>query len=541
MLRVLSIWAAILGALVVVTSIYGGYHYFSPIPFWDQWDGYIGFFRDLPQLGIKDFWMPHNEHRIVLARVIFWIDIVAFGGWNILPIVLIYASISAMCLIFFREFVRGAAEKPSLMMVAGLIAGMLFLWCQNENLKWGFQVQFLAVYLFAIAAFAQYSRANNNRDLACALLLCVLSTLSMANGVASFFVMAIQGVLLRRNRKEICITLFAGFLAAIIYFYKSKIEPIPISVEAARMHFAGLKFFLAFMGNPFFFVKGNLLLCAVAGIAVTVTSAICVAPLYIGRRITPYRGFLIACFGMIVASALGATHGRWMAGLWYSVLSRYTTPTLIGYLALILLLIDVASTRFARVLTCAAAIILMTTLSLYQKNAFGDNSLLFDWRLAVLGQKIGLDHDSYDSLLYPLAGHNRYIERASYAAQKGIGPYGSGWLHDAGIVRYDSSLRDDSLCVGFLEIQERDSVGATARGWAVTKRFAEPGTLIVLANTAGETVGYGVTGMARPDVPKGIAGSQRHPGWVGFARQDEGPLSAYAYVGNRFCKLKTIK
>jgi hypothetical protein len=535
MLRVLSIWAAILGALVVVTSIYGGYHYFSPIPFWDQWDGYIGFFRDLPQLGIKDFWIPHNEHRIVLARVIFWLDIVAFGGWNILPIVLIYASISAMCLIFLREFVRGSAEKPSLMMMAGLIAGMLFLWCQNENLKWGFQIQFLAVYLFAIAAFAQYSRSSNNRDLACALLFCVLSALSMANGVASFFVMAIQGVLLRRHRKEICITLLAGVITAIVYFHNAKSEPIPISAEAAHMHFARLKFLLAFMGNPFFFVNENLLLCVVVGIAVIVTSAICVAPLYLGRHITPYRGFLIACFGMVVASALGATNGRWMAGLWYAVLSRYTTPMLIGYLALMLLLIDVASTRITRFLTCAAAIILMTTLSLYQKDAFGDNSLLFNWQLAVLGQKVGLDHDSYDSLLYPLAGHNRYIERASYAAQKGIGPYGSGWLHDAGLVRFDPKRIDRTVCLGSFDSASKDDVAYAVSGWVSADSYSNEDVLVLITQGT-RTVGYAVSGRPRPDVRKIIRSAPLDSGWMGFSRAGDG-LNAYAYIEGKFCPL----
>jgi hypothetical protein len=47
--RALSLWSLPLALAIVATTLYGGYRFYSPIPYWDQWDGYIGFFRTLQE------------------------------------------------------------------------------------------------------------------------------------------------------------------------------------------------------------------------------------------------------------------------------------------------------------------------------------------------------------------------------------------------------------------------------------------------------------------------------------------------------------
>ncbi|MGD4365427.1 hypothetical protein QT713_22860, partial [Xanthomonas citri pv. citri] len=42
---------------------------FSPVPFWDMWDGGLGFYvRQMTD--VSQWWAQHNEHRIVLSRIL---------------------------------------------------------------------------------------------------------------------------------------------------------------------------------------------------------------------------------------------------------------------------------------------------------------------------------------------------------------------------------------------------------------------------------------------------------------------------------------
>lgn len=176
--RTLSIWASLLAALIVATSIYGGYHFFSPIPYGDQWDGELGFYKDLIDGNYAVFWAQHMEHRIVFSRVLFWLDIVLFGGRNVFTIVANYVLLFAVALVLWREYRSGRKELHPPLLVGGLILGFLLLWVQAENIKWGFQSQCIAVYLFALMAFAQFSRPDNRPlRVSLAMLLCIASTL----------------------------------------------------------------------------------------------------------------------------------------------------------------------------------------------------------------------------------------------------------------------------------------------------------------------------------------------------------------------------
>ena len=538
MSRAFAVWGAVLAMFIVTTSIYGGYRFFSPIPYWDQWDGYIGVYKVLKQGAYQVFWAQHMEHRLVLASAIFWLDIVAFGGWNIFTLVLNYLMLAGIGIAIFNEYHRGRTVEHSPWLIGGIIFGFLFLWCQNENLKWGFQVESIMVYLFSALAFAHFSRPDNRiLNITAALVLATLAMLSMGNGIVAFFVMAIQGLLLRRPWKESAIATVAGCIGSVIYFHDYIKYPLPINPDVANLPFAQVKFFLMFLGNAAFFVRSDLRLIAALGILSLGVAAIMVFWLFWKREITPYRSFLIANYGMIVAAAMGASRNRWMLGLAASAASRYTTPVLIGYVVLALLGSDIAPRRL-RIAAAGIPLALMTYLAVYQMQAFSDNSYLYNWKLAVLGQKIGLDHPELDALIFPAEFHSRYIDNANFAAAQNIGPYGRGWLHDAGIVKYDPAKRDDLLCLGALEPVHADASGTAAGGWMIDHGAGS--SLIVLTDDSGQTVGYGVTGASRPDVRRAVPGAPSNAGWKGFAHY-AGNLSAYAYVDGKFCRLPAVR
>ena len=542
MQRIYSLWSALLGIVIVATSIYGGFHYFSPIPYWDQWNGYIGFYHAIVDGDYKFFWSQHMDHRIVFPRVLFFLDIWAFGGRNAFSIVAIYVMLAFLGAIIWREHGKGRATPYSPFIIAGLIFSFLFSWIQNENLKWGFQSQFVAVYLFATAAFAVYSRPTAGFGrVFWGIAFCGMAELSMGNGIATFFAMAIEGILLRRAWREIAVVILSGIIASAVYLYHFVKPVLPLDAAVAHIPLARLKFFLIFLGNPLYSIDGSLKLAGVAGLLLFVFAAFMTIHLYRNRQFTPYRAFLVAGYGFIVASAIGATQGRWMLGLGGAVASRYTLPVLLSFLLLSLLALDLVATKRARALIVLVPLVCLSFLAKFQENVNGNIDTLYQWKLAVLAQKIGLDRPQLDGAIFPLNVHYVYEREANFAAEYEIGPYSHGWLHDAGLVKFDKSLVDASRCNGFLESTRSDDVGIEANGWVAPHIRTYDSTLVVLVNPAGDTVGYGVSGRVRPDVRASQKSAPRDSGWVGFAKPGQSDLSAYALIGDKFCPLETIR
>ena len=129
----------------------------------------------------------------------------------------------------------------------------------------------------------------------------------------------------------------------------------------------------------------------------------------------------------------------------------------------------------------------------------------------------------------------RYAEAfGRWARDKGLGVYGSRWWPQVGTVRYSERARNDKLCTGRVDLFTPSGPQRGAQGW-VTVSPPTADVLIVLTDDRGETVGYGVSGAARPDVARAVRGARRDSGWMAIANAQ--PAMAYAYVDGSFCKL----
>src|SRR5204863_7796639 len=101
-------------------------------------------------LGVQDgiyahWWTQHNEHRLLLARVLFWMDMRWFGGAAISLVVASHVLAATAALLFWAAMRHHppAGAGPGVIAVAGLlVTAWLFQWMQEENFTLGFQVQF---------------------------------------------------------------------------------------------------------------------------------------------------------------------------------------------------------------------------------------------------------------------------------------------------------------------------------------------------------------------------------------------------------------
>ncbi|MFX1695363.1 hypothetical protein [Paraburkholderia sp. A1RO-1] len=542
---ILTTVAVVIAAIVVCSTLYGVYRFYSPIPYWDQWDGYVGFYQMLREGQVlKALWSQHMEHRIVISHLLFWADIAWFGGMNVFTIICNLALSLGVALVLIYE-TRHAWSKGAPIVFAGAFAmSLAFCWSQKVNLTWGFQSQCILVYLFALLAFARLSRDDpKGINLTAAIIFGALATISMGNGIAVFVVGAIQCFLLRRSWERILALLVAGAIIGAAYFHDYTKPILDITGPAPRnILLTKIAYFFALMGSPIYYSLLNsshgLNVAILFGLAIFIFVAVVLFRLYRSGSITPYRGFLVATYGFVVVSAIGASNSRWMQGLETAITSRYTTPAVVGMIATGLLLLDITHKK-GRTFAMLGLVIVAGFLALSSKSVNDDNSILFSWKLGVLGQKIGVDHLEYEGLVYPLSLGTTFKSHATTANEYQIGPYGSGWLHDAGIVKYDPVKTDPTLCAGNLEEVKHDKVGQTASGWVVAKNYAQASTLILLVDGTGKTAGYGVTGQSRPDVQKVVAGAPPDAGWIGFADGGAQNVRPYAYIGGKFCPFGT--
>lgn len=126
----------------------------SPAPFWDQWDAEAGKLYPPWVEGHFDWrtlFDRHNEHRIVLPRLIFLALLDAHGLWDpILQMVVSAALHGAFAVLLFALLCQITGGAVRLCLVVVLILGALPI--DYENLLCGFQNSFQLMGLFGLAA-----------------------------------------------------------------------------------------------------------------------------------------------------------------------------------------------------------------------------------------------------------------------------------------------------------------------------------------------------------------------------------------------------
>jgi hypothetical protein len=271
----LGAWCALVGVLVLLSTAYGVWKTFSPVPYMDQWDGMIGFWRRLQQGDAGAWWAQHNEHRILFSRVLFWIDIKYFEGLSAFLVgmnVLLHLGIAVT---FIIAYARYGETRRSLPVVIGVVLTLRMAWMQEDNLIWGFQSQFIAVYLFATLGFLCFclSRKTNSLSLQLSAIgFAGLSMASMSNGLLVFPLLIATGFVLRLPRTRLLLVVLASGLAWAAYFVGYVSPPFHASPVDGLLHHLPtvVHFALVFLGSPFFFLGANSGVAVVGALLLTV-------------------------------------------------------------------------------------------------------------------------------------------------------------------------------------------------------------------------------------------------------------------------------
>lgn len=152
-LALLALFLTVVGARLALVQ-----HYTNPLPFWDQWDGEAGLLKPWleGQLSAAMLFAPHNEHRIVLTRLLTLALFVGNGQWDaqleMAANALLCGAIAIGMAAALRQLYSSQDEGPRALVSLWVVALFFVLPFGWENTLMGFQSQFYFLLFFSLAA-----------------------------------------------------------------------------------------------------------------------------------------------------------------------------------------------------------------------------------------------------------------------------------------------------------------------------------------------------------------------------------------------------
>jgi len=542
----------------VLTTIIGMINSYTPVPFWDMWGGTLGFYIAHRDGDTSIWWSQHNEHRIVLSRILFWLDYELFNGNSVFLFVMnaVLACVSVLLFYLFSRDLLTAhfAEQRQLLLwvFTALICAWLFQWMQDQNFAWAFQSQFFLAQLMPLLALYLLSRAVNAGAkqrgwFIAACMAGVACVGTMANGVLALPLMTLYALAVRQPRTRVGVLAVMSVLMLFLYFFD---YAAPVSHGAGEqsafaqpllwIHYAFL-----YLGTPFYLLFGedntgmSAALIATSVIAVVSITLLTVTlrdlwirrhPLEAAQAITLALVFYII---YLVGTAFGTGSGRLIFGLNQALEPRYTTPALMAWAAVFVLLLPLVirhwrAARWALIPAGLGLLLLMVTLQWRALEPL--HNQVFAHKVAGLALEMDIRDEAQINTIYEMS--DGLINVANIASRYDLTMFGmSPWQNLRELPGRASASNLPApqqlpTCLGHVDIVSR--IPGETRFFSIEGWLFDPGSqstagLIEAQTTNGIVSGFGLGGYSRPDVAAAINISVIQTGFKAYLRlQDSG-------------------
>ena len=524
--RWVSGFFAFFGLFFAAMSIYGTWVNYTPVPYWDMWNGYLmAVFRMDAGEGWKVFWELHNEHRLVLAKALFWVDVHVFDASLVFLFTLnvLFALTNFLVFAFIaRKLVPETRQRHVLL---GLLVVLCFSWLQQDNFTWAFQSQFFSAYLVPLLAFivlAKAQGAHGRRYFCLAALLGVLSSATMANGVLALPLMAVLAALLRQGWLRVTVLAALGMLTYGVYFHDFVYPPNHVSLSNALLQrpWALISYVLVYLGGPWFFlVKGlPLTVPKIAGAALILGSAWFAWLAWRERSSSPWSWVLLTFLLYIGGTVVGTASGRLEYGAGQALTSRYLTPQLLAWCALLLLAAHrYGATMFSRRWVWLFALVPLL-LAKGQWDARRPHPQTFERMVAALALQIGANDEEYFSRIYFFQPVLKIV--SATAKRQHISAFAHPLIEGAGKL-LGKPLPDSpsATCRGQIEQTVSLADGwQRVEGWLLDDEGEAPSQVLLL-DEQGQVAGYALSGKRRSDLHKVYGRDARYAGFVGYLKE----------------------
>lgn len=535
-------------------AVAGGIRNFSPVPHWDMWGGTLGFFIAHSDGNTSIWWSLHNEHRIVLSRVLFWLDYRFFGGTSVFLIVMNYVLVLAAIAVFYRICLARLESEPQArtfaLITTGLIGAWLFQWMQEENLSWAFQSQFFLAQLLPLCALFLLFQSTQKRNSAnpgeqaepahneaytpkslawfvCASLLGIASAGTMANGVIALPLMTLYVLLLRQPWWQGSVLTVLSIITITVYFsdYNPPDSHGSVTQTLLSQPLDAIQYVLLYLGTPFYLLLGeNASSQTIALIASCLMGLISVVALLRYVKYPQYHALPLALVFYIIflaGTALGTAGGRLVFGVEQALTFRYTTPALMAWASLIALSLPWVISAFKRwriTSTSVLMVLLITMLSLQLSALEHKHQQTFDRALAALALELGVRDETQILATYVMS--DGLIGTAEVASAYNLSVFGIYPWRDLR-PQLGRGLTDvpTEQCIGHLDIvhtigQENNFLKIA--GWIFDSNTHKSPQLLRIINRERVTIGFALSGRPRPDVAEAVNSKAGLSGFSGY-------------------------
>jgi hypothetical protein len=516
--------------IFVGLAISGGIRGYSPVPFWDMWDGYLNFYVKITSGDWSAWWAQHNEHRIVLARILFFIDIFIFEGRGWFLIIFNYFLLSIVCLLFWNISKEISEKKHN--WIGYFLVGWLFFWSQKENLEWGFQSQFFLAQLLPLAALyflhltVRAGSAKNNYFLF-ALVLGCCSIGTIAKGVLALPIMAGYALVTRMGWKRVVLLGLFSVSAVLIYFhgYTTPTDTGSIGQAIRSNPIELIHYVILYIGGPFSYgsLRLGLWIAGIAGSFFIISSLFFALRISAKAKGATLHLALLAFILYFGGTALGTAGGRLIFGVNQALSSRYSTPSLMAWAALLLLYTPVINTlrqSFQDRLWIVFAILLTSMLPKQMTALASEQARLYERNVAALAIEMGVIDQTQISSVFPKA--DWALSLARVPVERNLSIFGLPPLYDLRKSLgqpYKTKKYPVRECPGHLdEIQPvpEDSRFLRVQGWMFDPSAPRQPQIIKIIDIEGKTVGFAYSGGARPDVGLAVGEKASYSGFKGY-------------------------
>jgi hypothetical protein len=536
----------------VVLALIGAVRAYSPVPLWDMWNGYLGFYVKASSGEWSAWWAQHNEHRVVLARLFFWMDLAFFRGTGWFLILVNYLLLVLVCVVFLLGWREQSGGKVGL--VGLFLIAWLFSWLQSENLTWGFQSQFILAQLLPLAAFyllhkSQVTERHSVPYFAAAVLSGVLAIGSMANGVLTLPLMTLFCVLVRCGWRRCCVLAVLSIISLWIYFYGYIAPGGHGSLgRALREDPSGLiQYVLAYVGGPFYFLaRGGaigLMLVKVAGGLLILSSAVFFWQSLKNPKRSTLQLAMLFFILYIGGTALGTAGGRLIFGVEQALSSRYMTPSLMAWAALAVLSAPFILARARWGLGPMLLTLLVAMVPHQLKALESKRGVLFERNVAALAIELGVKDQAQISNVYPHA--DGALSTAKIPVESNLSIFGLPPLVDLRErigQRYERGNYPVRECLGQLnEIQlvPEDQRFFRIRGWVFDPLTQKQPEAISVLDVDGRLVGFAISGQPRPDIALAIGEGAQESGFKGYLLSEIQGVPFFAVGDGAQCRLSS--
>lgn len=521
--------------LMIALAIVGGYKHYSPVPIVDVWDGNLNFFAQICKGSYTAWWGQHNEHRIVLAHALFWVDDKFFNGSSLFLIIVNYILVLTSVCIFWRilRAMTGTKKPSTSEILLGLfITAWLFQWTQSENFSWSFQSQFFLAQLLPLCAiFWLYKSLRPNRSRLAFFIACcfgLASVGSMANGILALPLMACYLLVMRQGIVRISILAMLAIISIGFYFHGYLSPPQHSTLlQALKTNPIGfIHYILLYLGNPFYsyfgHAKSDHFNAAVAAVFLIYSSTrFAIMALRQPQKATLSLALLTYII-YIGATAFGTAGGRLIFGVDQALASRYSTPALMAWVALLILYAPTLIATFKiKPIKILIPFTLLALLMINQqlKALESQSGTMLERNLSALALELGVADDNQIKYVYPNVDALR--PRAEEAFKRNLSIFGLYPWHGDRTQLGTIMLQKPNLptCRGYVD--KVVTIGDDGRfsrvsGWIFNMNNKTHPNFIRFFNNQSKVIGFAFSGQVRPDLVNTIDPKALEAGYQGY-------------------------